>query len=76
MPVKATLQGKVSKLVAGPGATVAAGDPLLVIRQETPVDPVVAADGSVTQSKPKVVTETVRASAAGSAANRCSTAAR
>ena len=66
VPVKATLQGKVSKLVAGPGATVAAGDPLLVIRQETPVDPVVAADGSVTQSKPKVVTETVRASAAGS----------
>jgi len=66
--VKATLQGKVSKLVAGQGATVAAGDPVLVIRQETPVDPVVAADGTVTQSKPKVVTETVTASTAGSLA--------
>ncbi|OUD84991.1 hypothetical protein BC477_11310 [Clavibacter michiganensis subsp. michiganensis] len=66
--VKATLQGKVSKLVAGQGATLAAGDPILVIRQETPVDPVVAADGTVTQPKPKVVTETVTASAAGSLA--------
>jgi hypothetical protein len=66
--VKATLQGKVSKIVAGQGATLAAGDPILVIRQETPVDPVVAADGTVTQPKPKVVTETVTASAAGSLA--------
>ncbi|WP_414172241.1 hypothetical protein [Clavibacter tessellarius] len=66
VPVKATLQGKVAKLVAGQGATVQAGDPILVIRQETPVDPVVAADGTVTQPKPKVVTETVTASAAGS----------
>jgi macrolide-specific efflux system membrane fusion protein len=66
VPVKATLQGKVSKLVAGQGATLAAGDPILVIRQETPVDPVVAADGTVTQPKPKVVTETVTAKAAGS----------
>jgi macrolide-specific efflux system membrane fusion protein len=66
VPVKATLQGKVSKLVAGQGATLAAGDPILVIRQETPVDPVVAADGTVTPSKPKVVTETVTAKAAGS----------
>ncbi|RII98700.1 hypothetical protein [Clavibacter michiganensis] len=63
--VKATLQGKVSKLVAGQGATVKAGDPILVIRQETAADPVVAADGSVTQPKPKVVTQTVTASAAG-----------
>ncbi|UKF29282.1 hypothetical protein WM457_02015 [Clavibacter nebraskensis] len=66
--VKATLQGKVSKIVAGQGATLAAGDPILVIFQETPVDPVVAADGTVTQPKPKVVTETVTASAAGSLA--------
>ncbi|RIJ08324.1 hypothetical protein DZF93_16420, partial [Clavibacter michiganensis subsp. insidiosus] len=66
--VKATLQGKVSKIVAEQGATVPAGDPILVIRQETPVDPVVAADGTVTQPKPKVVTETVTASAAGSLA--------
>ncbi|AWF97956.1 hypothetical protein [Clavibacter michiganensis] len=66
--VKATLQGKVSKIVAEQGATVTAGDPILVIRQETPVDPVVAADGTVTQPKPKVVTETVTASAAGSLA--------
>jgi macrolide-specific efflux system membrane fusion protein len=66
VPVKATLQGEVSKLIAGQGATLAAGDPILVIRQETPVDPVVAADGTVTQPKPKVVTETVTAKAAGS----------
>jgi macrolide-specific efflux system membrane fusion protein len=66
VPVKATLQGKVSKLVAGQGATLAVGDPILVIRQETPVDPVVAADGTVSQPKPKVVTETVTAKAAGS----------
>jgi macrolide-specific efflux system membrane fusion protein len=66
VPVKATLQGTVSKLVAGKGATLAAGDPVLVIRQETPVEPVVAADGTVTQPKPKVVTQTVTASAAGS----------
>jgi macrolide-specific efflux system membrane fusion protein len=64
VPVKATLQGEVSKLIAGQGATLAAGDPILVIRQETPVDPVVAADGTVTQPKPKVVTETVTAKAA------------
>jgi macrolide-specific efflux system membrane fusion protein len=44
--VKATLQGKVSKVVAGQGASVRAGDPIVVIRQETPVDPVVAADGT------------------------------
>ncbi|WP_440694415.1 hypothetical protein [Clavibacter nebraskensis] len=66
VPVKATLQGKVSKVVAGQGATVRAGDPIVVIRQETPVDPVVAADGTVSQAKPKVVTETVTATAAGS----------
>jgi macrolide-specific efflux system membrane fusion protein len=66
VPVKATLQGKVAKLVAGQGASVQVGDPILVIRQETPADPVVAADGTVTQPRPKVVTETVRASAAGS----------
>jgi hypothetical protein len=66
VPVKATLQGKVSKVVAGQGATVRAGDPIVVIRQETPVDPVVAADGTVSQPKPKVVTQTVTATAAGS----------
>jgi macrolide-specific efflux system membrane fusion protein len=63
--VRATLQGKVTKLVAGQGATVKAGDPILVIRQETAADPVVAADGTATQSKPKVTTQTVTASAAG-----------
>ncbi|MFT2753622.1 hypothetical protein [Clavibacter sp. Sh2088] len=66
VPVKATLQGKVSKVVAGQGATLRAGDPIVVIRQETPADPVVAADGTVSQPKPKVVTETVTATAAGS----------
>ncbi|MBF4621451.1 efflux RND transporter periplasmic adaptor subunit [Clavibacter sp. VKM Ac-2542] len=65
VPIKATLQGKVSKLVAGQGATVKAGDPILVIRQETASDPVVGADGTATASKPKVVTQTVTAPAAG-----------
>jgi multidrug efflux pump subunit AcrA (membrane-fusion protein) len=65
VPVKATLQGKVAKLIAGQGATVKAGDPILVIRQETAADPVVAAAGTATQPKPKVTTQTVTASAAG-----------
>jgi multidrug efflux pump subunit AcrA (membrane-fusion protein) len=65
VPVRATLEGSVSELVAAPGATVAAGDPILRIRQETPADPVVGEDGSVTQPKPKVRVETVSAPIAG-----------
>jgi multidrug efflux pump subunit AcrA (membrane-fusion protein) len=65
VPVRATLEGSVAELLVAPGAKVAAGDPILRIRQETPVDPVVAADGSVTQPKPKVRVETVSAPIAG-----------
>jgi membrane fusion protein, macrolide-specific efflux system len=65
VPVRATLAGSVSELVVAPGATVAAGDPILRIRQETPVEPVVGEDGSVTQPKPKVRVETVSAPIAG-----------
>ncbi len=65
VPVRATLAGQVSELLLGQGATVAEGDPILRIRQETPVDPVVAEDGTVTQPKPKVRVETVYAPIAG-----------
>ncbi|WP_108248592.1 efflux RND transporter periplasmic adaptor subunit [Planctomonas deserti] len=65
VPIRATLAGTISDLVVAQGATVAKGDPLLRIRQETPVDPVVAEDGSVTQPKPKVRVETVWAPIAG-----------
>lgn len=65
VPVRATLAGSVSELLLAEGAAVSAGDPILRIRQETPVDPVIAADGSVTQPKPKVRVETVVAPIAG-----------
>ncbi|MBO3083697.1 efflux RND transporter periplasmic adaptor subunit [Cellulomonas fengjieae] len=68
--VRATLAGTVSKLLVGNGAAVAAGTPILTIRQETPQDPVVKTDpetGEVTttERKPKVVVETVTAPIAG-----------
>jgi hypothetical protein len=60
----------VSKLLAADGAAVAAGTPILEIRQETPQDPIVktnAETGEVTttERKPKVVVETVKAPVAG-----------
>jgi biotin carboxyl carrier protein len=68
--VRATLAGTVSKLLVADGAVVAAGAPILEIRQETPQDPVVKTDpetGEVTttERKPKVVVETVKSPVSG-----------
>ena len=57
--VRATLAGTVSKLLAADGAAVAAGTPILEIRQETPQDPIVTTDPetgeqTTTERKPKV----------------------
>ena len=57
--VRATLAGTVSKLLAADGAAVAAGTPILEIRQETPQDPIVRTDPetgeqTTTERKPKV----------------------
>ncbi|WP_448630133.1 efflux RND transporter periplasmic adaptor subunit [Cellulomonas soli] len=69
-PVRATLAGTVSQLLVKSGDRVEAGTPLLKIRQETPQDPVVTTNAetgeqTVTESKPKVVVETVKAPLAG-----------
>jgi biotin carboxyl carrier protein len=68
--VRATLAGTVSKVLATTGQHVDAGTPLLTIRQETPQDPEVTTDPetgeqTVTERKPKVVVETVKAPIAG-----------
>lgn len=68
--VRATLAGNVSRLLAADGATVAAGDPVLEIRQETPQEPLVqtnpeTGEQTVTERRPKVVVEKVLAPAAG-----------
>ena len=68
--VRATLAGTVSKLLAADGAAVAAGTPVLEIRQETPQDPLVRTDPetgeqTTTERKPKVTLETVTAPVAG-----------
>ncbi|KQY47385.1 hypothetical protein [Cellulomonas sp. Root137] len=68
--VRATLAGTVSKLLAADGAAVAAGTPVLEIRQETPQDPIVktnpeTGEVTTTERKPKVVIETVKAPVAG-----------
>lgn len=68
--VRATLAGTVSKLLAADGAAVAAGAPILEIRQETPQDPIVktnpeTGEVTTTERKPKVVIETVKAPVAG-----------
>ena len=68
--VRATLAGTVSKLLAADGAAVAAGTPILEIRQETPQDPIVTTDPETgeqtsTERKPKVTLETVTAPVAG-----------
>lgn len=69
VPVLATAAGTVSKILAGDGP-VAAGAPLLEIRQETPVEPTVRTDKetgeqTVTENKPKVTRTTVTAPVAG-----------
>jgi hypothetical protein len=68
--VRATLAGTVHRLLAEEGQAVAADTPVLEIRSETPVDPTVTTDPetgvqTVTENKPKVVTQTVRAGTAG-----------
>lgn len=70
VPVKATAAGTVAKLLAADGATVAAGDPVLQVRQETPQDPVtstdpVTGDPVTTQPAPKVTTTVVKATVGG-----------
>ncbi len=71
--VRATLAGTVSKLLAADGAAVAAGTPVLEIRQETPQDPLVktnpdTGEVTTTERKPKVVVEVVKAPVAGTLA--------
>ncbi len=70
VPVRATMAGTVSRLLATDGQVVAADTPILELRQETPVDPTVTTDPetgmqTVKENKPKVKTETVRAGVAG-----------
>ncbi|HEY0187682.1 MAG TPA: secretion protein HlyD [Cellulomonas sp.] len=69
-PVRATLAGGVSKLLAEDGQAVAADTPVLEIRAETPVDPTVTTDPetgiqTTTENKPKVTRQTVLAGTAG-----------
>lgn len=69
-PVRATLAGTVTKLLAKDGQQVDAGMAILVITLETPVDPTVTTDAetgvqTVTENKPKIKTETVKAPHAG-----------
>jgi biotin carboxyl carrier protein len=73
IPVKATLAGTVTKLLAEDGQAVDVGTPILVITQEQPVDPTVATDPTtgaqtVTANKPSVKTETIKAPHAGTLA--------
>jgi hypothetical protein len=70
VPVRATLAGTVSKLLVENGARVEVGTPVLEIRQETPQDPLTKTDPetgevTVTERKPKVVVETVKAPVGG-----------
>jgi macrolide-specific efflux system membrane fusion protein len=64
-PIQATLAGEVTEIVAAVGATVAADDRVLTIRQEVPGT--IAADGSIGASTFKTVV--VRAPAAGVVSN-------
>jgi len=71
--VRATLAGTVTKLLAKDGQQVDAGAAILVITLETPVDPTVTTDPetgvqTVTENKPKVKTETIKAPHAGTLA--------
>ena len=61
----ATLGGTVTDVLVTKGQVVAAGDRLAVLRSETPQDPLVAADGTVTERKPLVKTAAVTAPVAG-----------
>ncbi|WP_028050014.1 efflux RND transporter periplasmic adaptor subunit [Cellulomonas sp. URHD0024] len=68
--VKATLAGKVSKLLATDGAVVAVGTPILEIRKETPQEPRVTTnpetgETTTTEVRPKVETVVVQSGVAG-----------
>jgi len=63
--VPATLAGTVTTVDVATGQVVAAGDRLATLRSETPQDPLVAADGTVTERKPIVKTAVVTAPVAG-----------
>ncbi len=68
--VKATLAGRVSRLLVADGAVVGVGTPILEIRKETPQDPVETTNpetGEVTtrERKPKVETVVVASPVAG-----------
>lgn len=70
VPVRATMAAGVHRLLAEEGQVVAADTPVLELRSETPVDPTVTTDPetgleTVTEHKPKVRWETVRAGTAG-----------
>ncbi len=70
VPVRATLAGTVSKVLATDGQRVEAGTPLLEVRQETPQEPVTRTDPAtgettVTERRPKVVVQQVTAPVAG-----------
>lgn len=69
-PVRATMAGTVHRVLAEEGQAVAPDTPVLELRSETPVDPTVTTDPetgieTVTEHKPKVRWETVRAGTAG-----------
>lgn len=71
--VRATLAGTVSKVLAADGQRVEVGTPVLEIRQETPQEPLTKTDPetgetTVTERKPKVVVEQVKAPVAGTLA--------
>jgi len=61
----ATLAGTVTEVFVTQGQAVAAGDRLASLRSETPQDPVVQSDGTVTERKPIVKTAVVTAPVAG-----------
>lgn len=72
-PVRATLAGTVTKLFAKDGQQVDAGTAILLITLETPVDPTVTTDAAtgvqtVTENKPKIKIETIKAPHAGTLA--------
>lgn len=69
-PVKATMAGAVSKVLAADGQQVAVDTPLLEILLETPVEPTITTnpetgEQTVTENKPKIKRETVKAGVAG-----------
>lgn len=70
VPVRATLAGTVSQLLAADGQAVDVGTPILEVRQETPQDPITRTDPetgevTVTERRPKVVLQQVTSPVAG-----------